>query len=76
MTTFVEVPKEQFWKIIYDNDLDICVKAHGINIDQIMITDFKFRSGIVFGYGYHNYNFDSEKYGEQTYKIDKDWIKD
>ena len=71
----VEVSKEDFYKVIYDNDLDICVKARGKNADQIMVTDFKFRNGVVFGYNYHNYNLDSDDYGKQYYTIDEGWVK-
>ena len=72
----VEISKEDFYKIINDNDLDICVYANRINSNKLMVTDFKFRNGVYFGINYHNYDLDSDKYGQQTYVIDEDWVKE
>jgi hypothetical protein len=71
----VEVTKEQFYKVIYDNDLDVCVHSDYNNIKKLMTTDFKFRNGVAFGVSYHNYDLDSDDYGKQTYHIVKEWIQ-
>jgi hypothetical protein len=68
-----EVTKKQFYKVIYDNDLDVCVFSTYNQGKQLMTTEFKFRNSEVFGYSYHNYDLDSDQYGEQTYTIANKW---
>jgi len=63
------ISKQDFYKIIYDNDLDICVFSNWNSVEQKMTTKFTFRNGQLFGYCYTNYDTDSEYYGENIYEI-------
>lgn len=63
------IDKEEFYYIIYKNDLDICVNSSWDNIKQLMTTKFTYRNGNLFGYCYTNYDTDSDNYGENTYFI-------
>ena len=72
----VEVSKEQFYKVIYDHDLDICVYAQMNTATKMMTTKFEFRNGELFGRAVHNYDLDSDDYGKQVYTIESKWIKE
>ena len=70
------VNKESFYKVIYEKDLDVCVYSRCRGTPTtLIITDFKFRSGMLFGISETNYNLDSENYGEVTYYLGDDWVK-
>jgi hypothetical protein len=72
-----KVSKEEFYKVIYENDLDVCVHVRN-NYEYLkskMVTDFKFRNGELFGTNFHNYDIESDNYGEQEYFLTNKWIK-
>lgn len=70
----IRVSKEQFYKVIYDHDLDVCVYSRYNNITKIMTTDFKFRSGKMFGISISNHDLSSDDYDVNTYDIDEAWL--
>jgi hypothetical protein len=63
------ISKQAFYKVIYDGEMDICVAASWNNIKQLMSTKFTFRNGKLFGMSYHNYDTETDNYGEETYEI-------
>ena len=68
-----EITKEKFYNII--NDLDICVYSKLKGDKKMMITDFKFRNGVLLGQSFHNYDLDDDNYGEIVYKINEVYLK-
>ena len=70
-----EIDKKDFFKIIYDNDLDICVNSDYIKGGQwgktLIKTKFTYRNGVIFGESITNYDLDSDDYGKVTYFIKK-----
>jgi hypothetical protein len=68
-----EIKKEKFYNII--NDLDVCVYSKLSSDKKMMITDFKFRNGVLLGQSLHNYDLDDDNYGERIYKINEVYLK-
>ena len=68
-----EVDKKEFFKIINENELDICVNSEYIKGGQwgktLIKTKFTYRNGIIFGESITNYDLDSDNYGKVTYFI-------
>lgn len=68
-----EIDKKEFYKIIYDKELDICVSSDYIKGGEwgkaTIKTKFTYRNGDIFGESLTNYDLDSDDYGKVSYFI-------
>ena len=73
----VEISKEKFYEIIREGKLDICVNANSIHFDDgsEMHTDFKFRSGLLFGREITNFRRSAKHHGERHFYIEEYYLK-